>query len=181
MPSDATDATDGKLLRIGEAAEHAAVSPRTLRWYEEIGLVAPAAHSAGGARRYSLGDMDRIVHIRELQSLLGFDLGEIGEILRGEDALSGLRHEYRSGADSVRRREILLEASAINDKLRHVVAAKQMRLEAMMGELAEKSSLYASRLKELDEWPRPPAGSDGRGWGPGTSRPGADPMDTREQ
>jgi hypothetical protein len=64
--------------------------------------------------------------------------------------LAGLRHEYRSGADQGRRREILLEASAINDKLCEVVAGKQARLETMMSELTEKSVRYASRLKELD-------------------------------
>ena len=60
----------------------------------------PSGHSTGGARRYSNEDVGRIVHIRELQSLLGFDLGEIGEVLRGEDELDGLRSEYRSGADA---------------------------------------------------------------------------------
>ncbi|MHB1712556.1 MAG: helix-turn-helix domain-containing protein [Acidimicrobiales bacterium] len=148
---EASRTSGGTLLRIGEAAERAGVSPRTLRWYEEIGLLAPSGHSVGGARRYSRRDMDRVVHIRELQSLLGFDLGEIRDILRGEDDLSGLRDEFRSGADAFRQREILLEASAINDKLRHVVAAKQVRLEAMMGELTVTSVLYATRLQELGE------------------------------
>jgi DNA-binding transcriptional MerR regulator len=94
--------------------------------------------------------MGRIAHIRELQSLLGFDLGEIRDILRGEDDLAGLRHEYRSGTDQGRRREILLEATAINDRLREMVAGKQACLEIMMGELTEKSIRYASRLRELD-------------------------------
>ena len=140
----------GGLLRIGKAAERADVSPRTLRWYEEIGLLTPANHSAGGARRYTEEDMGRIAHIRELQSLLGFDLGEIRDILRGEDDLAGLRHEYRSGTDQGRRREILLEATAINDRLREMVARKQACLEIMMSELTEKSIRYASRLRELD-------------------------------
>jgi DNA-binding transcriptional MerR regulator len=139
----------GGLLRIGKAAERAEVSPRTLRWYEEIGLLTPANHSAGGARRYTEDDMGRIAHIRELKSLLGFDLGEIRDILRGEDDLAGLRHEYRSGTDQGRRREILLEATAINDRLREMVAGKQACLEIMMSELTEKSIRYASRLREL--------------------------------
>ncbi|HEX3461863.1 MAG TPA: MerR family transcriptional regulator [Acidimicrobiales bacterium] len=143
-PSDRVE-----LLRIGMAAERASVSPRTLRWYEEIGLLAPASHSSGGARRYSQQDIDRIIQIRELQSLLGFDLGEIRDILRCQDDLAGLRHEYNSGADGARQREILLEATSINDKLRAVVAGKQGRLAIMMDELVEKSVLYASRLKEL--------------------------------
>jgi len=149
--ADVTDttATPG-LLRIGEAAERAGVSARTLRWYEEIGLMAPTDHSVGGARRYSEDDLARIVHIRELQSLLGFDLGEIRDVLRGEDDLAGLRDEYRSGPGAARRREILREAAGINARLRSVVASKQERLAGMMGELSEKASLYRKRLRELD-------------------------------
>lgn len=138
------------LLRIGEAAERAGVSSRTLRWYEEIGLLAPAGHSTGGARRYSEDDVARLVHIRELQSLLGFDLGEIRDILRGEDDLAGLRDEVRAGVKPVRNREILLEAMGINDKLKAVVAAKQARLRDMMGELTAKDDRYQQRMKEIE-------------------------------
>ena len=142
-----------QLLPIGEAAERAGVSPRTLRWYEESGLLAPTGHSSGGARRYSEDDLDRIVHIRELQSLLGLDLGEIRDILVGEDALAGLRREYQAGAEAVRRKEILLEASGINEKLRGVVAGRQRHLAAMMRSLEEKSARYTQLLSELDPDP----------------------------
>jgi MerR family transcriptional regulator, repressor of the yfmOP operon len=140
-------------FRIGEAAERAEVSPRTLRWYEEIGLLVPAGHSAGGARRYSPDDLERIIHIRELQSLLGLDLGEIRDILLGEDALAGLRREYQAGAEATRRREILIEASAINEKLRTVVSGRQAHLRQMMRSLEEKASRYTELLAELGGGP----------------------------
>ncbi|HUY65701.1 MAG TPA: hypothetical protein VMV06_02685, partial [Acidimicrobiales bacterium] len=92
----------------------------------------------------------RIVHIRELQSLLGLDLGEIRDILLGEDALDGLRREYHAGAEAVRRKEILLEASGINEKLRGVVARRQQHLAAMMRSLEEKSARYDELLSESD-------------------------------
>ncbi len=146
-------------LRIGEAAERAGVSSRTLRWYEELGLLVPSGHSVGGARRYSEEDVDRLVHIRELQSLLGFDLGEIRDILRAEDDMAGLRTEYRSGADESRRREILLEATAINQKLRGVVSGKQERLAGMMAELEAKAASYKKRLREMKRASRPASSS----------------------
>jgi DNA-binding transcriptional MerR regulator len=141
------------LFPIGEAAERSGVSSRTLRWYEEIGLLVPAGHSTGGARRYSEDDLVRIVHIRELQSLLGLDLGEIRDILVGEDALDGLRREYHAGPQAVRRREILHEASAINEKLRAVVAGRQVLLATMMQSLEEKSTRYGELISELDADP----------------------------
>jgi DNA-binding transcriptional MerR regulator len=147
--SEDTETAPPVTLRIGEAAERAGVSSRTLRWYEERGLLVPTGYSVGGARRYSEEDVARLVHIRELQSLLGFDLGEIRDVLRGEDDLSGLRSEYQSGADDARRREILMEATEINKKLRAVVRGKQERLADMMGELEARAANYRARLKEM--------------------------------
>jgi MerR family transcriptional regulator, repressor of the yfmOP operon len=145
---------DPPRYRIGEAAERAGVSSRTLRWYEEIGLLVPTAHTSGGARRYSEDDLARIVQIRELQGLLGLDLGEIRDILQGEDALAGLRREYHTGPEAARRREILIEASAINEKLRAVVSSRQGLLGAMLAALHDKAARYAELLAELDSGPR---------------------------
>lgn len=135
-------------LRIGEAAEQVGVSCRTLRYYEELGLLVPSQHSAGGARRYTADDLARLVRIRELQELLGFDLGEIGEILRGEDQLADIRSQYQE-ASATRRLEMLEEATAINDRLRHLVRAKQERLSDMMGQLEEKARRYRRLRTEL--------------------------------
>lgn len=137
------------LFRIGEAAEQAGVSCRTLRYYEELGLLRPAGHSAGGARRYSDEDVARLQRIRELQELLGFDLGEIGDILRNEDQLADLRSEVQAGVSPGRHRQILAEATAINDKMRATVRVKQERLESMMHELDAKARRYRARMKEL--------------------------------
>lgn len=137
------------LLRIGEAAEQAGTSSRTLRYYEELGLLRPAGHSAGGARRYTEEDVARLRRIRELQELLGFDLGEIGDILRNEDQLAELREEYRAGVTPQRHRQIVDEAIAVNERLRRLVLAKQERLSAMLRELDDKARLYRSKAREL--------------------------------
>jgi MerR family transcriptional regulator, repressor of the yfmOP operon len=166
------DVTDEPLLfPIGEAAERTGVSSRTLRWYEEIGLLVPSGHSTGGARRYREDDLVRIVHIRELQSLLGLDLGEIRDILVGEDALDGLRREYRAGPEAVRRKEILHEASAINEKLRAVVSGRQELLATMLRSLEEKEVRYRELLTELDAESRSPGrASPARSGGPAGRR-----------
>ena len=137
------------LLRIGEAAELAGVSSRTLRYYEELGLLHPARYSAGGARRYTEEDVERLRRIRELQELLGFDLGEIGDILRNEDQLADLRSEVQAGVTPERHRQILAEAMQINERLRALVRGKQQRLSAMMQELDAKARRYRARAKEL--------------------------------
>lgn len=135
-------------LRIGKAAELAGTSARTLRYYEELGLLRPS-HSAGGARRYTQDDVARLRRIRELQELLGFDLGEIGDILHSEDQLAELRNEVQSGVTPERHRQILAQAMEINDRLRALVRAKQEQLDVMMRELEAKARRYRARAKEL--------------------------------
>jgi len=136
------------LLRIGEAAERAGVSPRTLRYYEELGLLVPTGRSAGGARRYTEADVVRLGRIRELQELLGFDLVEIGEILRGEDQLADIRSGW-SDAPLTGRKRMLEVAVEINARLRELVRAKQGRLDEMMRELDDKARRYRTRSREL--------------------------------
>ena len=142
------------LLRIGEAAATARVSPRTLRYYEELGLLAPAGRSAGGARRYDEDDVARLRRIRELQELLGFDLGEIGEVLRAEDHLADLRRQYEGAEGLARRRAIVDEAIAVNARMRSVVRAKQELLDEMMRALEAKARRYRSRARQLADEPK---------------------------
>jgi DNA-binding transcriptional MerR regulator len=149
--SGASSSEPGQLLRIGEAADRAGVSCRTLRYYEELELLVPAGHSAGGARRYTADDISRLLRIKELQELLGFDLGEIRTILRGEDQLADLRSEYNSGATVERRREILSEASLINERLKVTVRAKQQRLDEMMRELEDRSKRHKVAARKLEK------------------------------
>jgi len=141
---------EGALLRIGEAAERGGVSCRTLRYYEELELLVPAGHSAGGARRYTANDIARLQRIRELQELLGFDLGEIRAILRAEDQLADLRSEYHSGATLNRRKAILAEATQINARLKETVRAKQTRLDEMMRELESRSKRHKVAARKLE-------------------------------
>src|ERR1700722_5342834 len=86
----------GTLLGIGAAAARLGVSGRALRYYQQIGLIAPAGTTPGGLRRYSESDLARVARIRELQTLLGLNLDEIAVVLRNEDRLPPLRACYHA-------------------------------------------------------------------------------------
>jgi DNA-binding transcriptional MerR regulator len=145
-----------RLLTIGQAATAAAVTPRTLRYYEELGLLRPSAHSVRGARRYSDADLARIARIRELQHLMGFNLEEIGQILSAEDSLERIRDEYRSGKPtSRRRRELLAEAIQINDRLREQVRQKVSSIAGFLEELDAKAVRYRQVVEEIDQTASP--------------------------
>jgi DNA-binding transcriptional MerR regulator len=137
----------GAGLRIGELALKAGVSTRTLRYYEELGLLAPSGHSSGGARRYSEASAERLRRIRELQELMGLNLNEIRTILSAEDRLQTLRAEFRSsGIPSQRREQIVREAIEINARLRQRVSERVANMERFLLELELKSHRYAEVL-----------------------------------
>jgi DNA-binding transcriptional MerR regulator len=142
--------------RIGEIAEAAGVSTRTLRYYEELGLLSPSGHSPGGARRYSDSDLARVLRIRELQDLVGFNLDEIKTIIAAEARLDELRSEFRSGRSPERERQIIAEFMGINDRLRTEMRQKLSRLETFLADLDARARLIRRRAKTLDTAPERP-------------------------
>jgi DNA-binding transcriptional MerR regulator len=70
----------GELMQIGQVADRTGLSLRTIRFYEENGLVVPTARSEGGFRLYSDGDVARLEVIKRMKPL-GFSLEEMQELL----------------------------------------------------------------------------------------------------
>lgn len=68
------------LLQIGDVAERVDLSLRTVRYYEEVGLVTPSARSEGGFRLYSHHDVERLLLIKQMRPL-GLTLEQIGELV----------------------------------------------------------------------------------------------------
>ena len=136
-------------LRIGELAAELGVSTRTLRYYEELGLVQPSGYSKGGSRRYGDEDRARLLRIRDLQSVMGFNLQEIREILDADDQLVTLRTEYDKGVTPKRHRDILVEAARLNARTRAQVDAKIAVLEEYRSELEARAQKYRTRAREL--------------------------------
>jgi DNA-binding transcriptional MerR regulator len=73
-------------IQIGEVAERTGLSLRTIRYYEEVGLVTPSSRSAGGFRLYSETDVARLRLIRRMKPL-DFSLEEMKDVLRVLDGL----------------------------------------------------------------------------------------------
>ena len=137
-------------LRIGEVAQQIGVTTRTLRYWEEIGLVAPSGHLHGGCRLYSPVEVSRAARIRELQSLLGFSLAEIRVVLDTDDILDRLRRAFREGARTDRQRRLLAEAVAANDVLIERLDATLGRIREFRRERVAKAARMRARAAELD-------------------------------
>jgi len=143
----ASSPSDSALFSIGEVAKLLGTTTRTLRYYEELGLVSSSRHSLTAQRRYGAEEIERLRRIRELQTLVGLELHEIGEQLQASDRLDALRAEYIAGPPPERRDEILLEGVAILEQLRERVRGQQDWLGTFADDLDVRLAKYRAALE----------------------------------
>ncbi len=142
-----TDTTSQeRFLQIGEAAERAKLTQRTLRYYEEKGLLAPPTRMEGGFRLYSPEDMERIERIRQLKELLGFSLAEIKEMLDAEDVRLQIRAGWRADADAAEKAEKLRRAREVTLHQIQLIDQKMAKMASMREQLAERIRKYDEAL-----------------------------------
>jgi DNA-binding transcriptional MerR regulator len=150
-----TDRGDGTevMLRIGEAAKLCGVTTRTLRYWEELGLLVPSGQRLGTERVYSGAEVERAQRIRELQELVGFSLAEIRVVLETEDVLDKLRSAYKTNARADLQRRLLASAIDANDRLVARLDDTLDRVKAFRDERVAKAGRLQARAAELDKEP----------------------------
>jgi DNA-binding transcriptional MerR regulator len=142
-------------IRISDAAATAGVSARTLRYYEELGLLTPSLYTPGGERRYTSEDLTQLNRILELREVLGMNLEEIKEFLSFETRLDELRATYHAtkGSTSARSRTeqeaILGEALELNESLAQQLNMKLARMDEFRASLAASAQRCRDLLDEL--------------------------------
>ena len=95
--------TTEKPLRIGEVAELTDTTPRTIRYYEEIGLLPGASQRAQGEHRcFTRADVDRVKQIVRVRDLLGLSLDELTKVVESEDSLNALIERVRRRREELR-------------------------------------------------------------------------------
>jgi len=163
MPTDAPTAatTQTHLLKIQEVAAESGLTTRAIRYYEELGLLEPAARSGGAYRLYDASDLERLRYIKELRDEAGFSLAAIGQLLEDEAARERNRELFRASHDPRERRAILEDARARVDRQIETLEAKARRLRTMIQAARERRIHLDRHLAELDGRPDPhPNGSE---------------------
>ena len=132
-------------MQIGEVAERIGLSLRTIRYYEEVGLITPSARTQGGFRLYTERDAVRLQLVKDMKPL-GFSLDEMRDLLGVLDGLDGVDDAGTTPAE----REALLErlamfrvaADARTDALR-----AQLRIaESFAGKLRRRIARHRDEL-----------------------------------
>jgi DNA-binding transcriptional MerR regulator len=122
--------SSGDLVKIGEFARRAGTNLRTLRYYEEIGLLVPAHRSSGGFRYYRPTDVHRLRMVQTLQEL-GLPLERIRDLLATRTA------QANPASDLVQVRDALLEQDRLLAERLESIADQRERIRQALHKLGE--------------------------------------------
>jgi len=152
-------------LRIGDVAKLVGTTPRTIRYYEEIGLLPEApARPSGRHRLYTEAEVERLREVMRLKNLLGVSLEQLKTLLTAEEARAEVRAQLRrDDVEPHRRRELLNEALGHIDRQLELVRSRARELAKLEHELSETRKRARRKIRELDAQqegafpPSPPA------------------------
>jgi len=142
-------ATADRLLHIHEAAAETGLTPRSVRYYEEVGLLRPAARSEGDYRLFDETDLERLRFIKGLRDDAGFSLAEITQLLEAEAARERGHAALQATTDPAERRRILCERVASFERQIETLERKIGRLQTMVGETRVRRDRTAPRIDEI--------------------------------
>lgn len=129
MPNTGQGTTE-RTMHIGDLAEATGLSQRTIRHYDEVGLLPASTRSDGGFRIYTESDLQRMLVIRSMKPL-GFTLEEMSDLLETVDTLA------RDATDPAARSKMETFISQANDK-REKLALNLRRADAFLTDLRTK-------------------------------------------
>jgi MerR family transcriptional regulator, repressor of the yfmOP operon len=151
MAEKRTVPRDEPCLQIGEVADRTGVTQRTLRFYEERGLLKPPTRMEGGFRLYSEDDVGRVEQIKRLQSLLGLTLAEIKDMVEAEEVRGELNATYRPDRPLDERIERVGKRIEVTKRQHDIISTKLSAMLEMRDDLEEKLTRYAALLDDLEK------------------------------
>jgi MerR family transcriptional regulator, repressor of the yfmOP operon len=137
-------------LRIGEVAQRVGVTTRTIRYYEELGLLGSGSEREKGAHRtYAESDVARLQELIRLRDLLGLTLEELVELAEAEEARASLRGRWEEDPSEEERLRIVEEAIPYVERQLKLLRGRQATLEEFAAELEDKLGRLRRRRREL--------------------------------
>jgi len=137
------------LYTIEQVATRTGFTKRTLRYYEEVGLLPPTGRTEGNYRRYSEADVERLERIKNLRDLLGFSLADIRKIMEAEDERGQIRVAYKHETDATSKVAQLYRADELIRSQLHVIEKKLTGLEQMRTKLMANLERHEQIRNEL--------------------------------
>jgi DNA-binding transcriptional MerR regulator len=137
--------------RIGEVAELVGVTTRTIRYWEELGLLgAPAdSRSKGSHRLYTDADISRLTELIRLRELLGLSLEELIALADTGQARAALRDRWADTSSDDERAAIIEQSIPLVERQLALVRSRQQKLDEFAAELTEKLNRLRSEQRKL--------------------------------
>jgi DNA-binding transcriptional MerR regulator len=137
------------MIRIGELAERTGVTPRTIRYYEEIGLLPGGDRRKGSHRLYEDADVDRVSELTRLRDLLNLSLDELRRLVEAEEARAALRRQFHATESDAERLRIVEAALPHVETQLELVRRRKEELSKLEAELVDKRKRLIARRREL--------------------------------
>jgi DNA-binding transcriptional MerR regulator len=142
-------------FRIGTVAKRLGVTTRTIRYYEELGLLGSgAARSKGSHRLYSEGDIAHLQQVLDLRDLLGLSLEAIVDLAQAEEMRAALRDEWAQDPSDAERLRIIADAKPLVERQLQLVKARQKTLAKFARDLKGRLDLMEELRADLEAKPR---------------------------
>ena len=136
---------------IEQVATRTGLTKRTLRYYEEVGLLRLTGRTEGNYRRYTEEEIQRIEHIKKLRDLLDFPLNDIRTILQADDEREQLRAANRQDPDIQRKLERLERADELLQKQLTIVEQKIHGLTQLHEQLQQRLESHVAVKQSLKD------------------------------
>jgi DNA-binding transcriptional MerR regulator len=137
---------DAPSFRIGTVAQRLGVTTRTIRYYEELGLLGgDAARSKGAHRLYGEADIAHLQQVLRLRDLLGLTLESIVDLAEAEEMRAALRSEWEQDPSDAERLRIIADAMPLVERQLALVKERQKTLASFARDLRQR----LERMKEL--------------------------------
>src|SRR5579859_4461826 len=136
---------------IDHVAAQTGLTKRTLRYYEEMGLLPPTDRTEGNYRRYSDEDIQRIEHIKKLRDLLGFSLADIRAMLEVDDERGMLKEANRHETDAATKVARIDRADELIHRQLQLIEQKIAGLEQMRAALETTIERHERSRQQLLE------------------------------
>jgi MerR family transcriptional regulator, repressor of the yfmOP operon len=136
-------------FRMEEVVRRTGLTPRAIRYYEEMGLLSPSGRTAGGFRLFDEAEIAQLIRIKELQALLGFSLAEIKETLHADTVRVKLRQAYAKATNPGLRRELVDQEIELVQSKARIIDERMARLEKLHEEYQERLSALRSLYERI--------------------------------
>ncbi|TBL69322.1 MerR family transcriptional regulator [Paenibacillus thalictri] len=139
--------------KIDDVAKECGLTKRTIRYYEEIGILPPPERSEGGIRLYTREHIERLKRLINARDVLGFSLQEVQKYIAIVDELESHRrgyHGYKEVADKAQMKLKLQEIEQAVAKQAHILQEKLAKMIEINNQIAQYQERIKNALANFD-------------------------------